>query len=133
MNSASQPQSNAPPAPLSGEGYLTVRVSTARGAIPELVFNYLLSVHGVTDVTVEWIEATGLAAKLKSEAGAIVLSPEPNATAILANVEGSRRALHLGDEWAALDNGAEYVTGVVVARTAFIEENPTAVENFLKV
>ena len=106
--------------------------ATARGAIPELVFNYLLSVHGVTDVTVEWIEATGLAAKLKSEAGAIVLSPEPNATAILANVEGSRRALHLGDEWAALDNGAEYVTGVVVARTAFIEENPTAVENFLK-
>jgi len=34
MNSASQPQSSAPPAPLSGEGYLTVRVSTARGAIP---------------------------------------------------------------------------------------------------
>ena len=106
--------------------------ATAKGAIPELVFNYLLAENGVTGVTVEWIEATQLAAKLKTEAGAVVLSPEPNASAILTNVEGSRRAIDLNEAWGALQNGAEYVTGVVVARTAFIEENPEAVEAFLK-
>ena len=106
--------------------------ATAKGAIPELVFNYLLSENGVTDVTVEWVEATQLAAKLKTEAGAVVLSPEPNASAILTNVEGSRRAIDLNEAWGALENGAEYITGVVVARTEFIEENPEAVEDFLK-
>ena len=106
--------------------------ATAQGAIPELVFNYLLSANGVTDVTVEWVEATELAKKLKTEAGAVVLSPEPNASAVLTNVEGSRRALDLNGEWQKLDNGAEYITGVVVARAEFIEQNPKAVEDFLK-
>jgi NitT/TauT family transport system substrate-binding protein len=78
------------------------------------------------------VDATLLASKLKSEEGVLVLSPQPNATAILRNVEGAREALNLNDEWEKLDNGCEYVTGVVVARTEFIEQNPTLVENFLK-
>ena len=106
--------------------------ATAKGAIPELVFNYLLSANGVTGVTMEWVEATQLAAKLKTEAGAIVLSPQPNASAILTAVEGSREALNLNNEWKKLDNGAEYITGVVVARTEFIENHPKAVKNFLE-
>ena len=106
--------------------------STAKGAIPELVFNYLLAENGVTDVTIEWIDATLLAKTLKTEPGAVVLSPEPNASAILTNVEGSRRAIDLNEAWGALNNGAEYITGVVVARTEFVEKNPEAVESFLK-
>ena len=106
--------------------------STAQGAIPELVFRYLLSQNGVEGVTLEFIDATQLAPKLGQEAGAVVLSPQPNASAILTNVAGAREALNLNDEWKKLENGAEYITGVVVARTAFIEENPEAVENFLK-
>lgn len=106
--------------------------ATAKGAIPELVFNYLLRENGVENVTVEWVDATELAKKLKTEAGAVVLSPEPNASAILTNVEGSRRAIDLNEAWGALENGAEYITGVVVARTDFIEKNPEAVDKFLK-
>lgn len=106
--------------------------ATARGAIPELVFHYLLNENGVTGVTLEWVEATELAKKLKTEEGAIVLSPEPNASAILKNVEGARRALDLNAEWGKLENGARYITGVVVARTEFVEKNPEAVDKFLQ-
>jgi len=108
--------------------------ATAKGAIPELVFNYFLSLNNIdpkNDLTIEWVEATALAGKLKTEAGALVLTPQPNATAILTKVEGARTALDLNEEWKKLDNGCEYVTGVVVARTEFIEQNPKAVKDFL--
>lgn len=113
--------------------------ATAKGVIPELVFNYLLEENGVADVSIEWVQPRPdepihktLADKLKDEAGVLVLSPEPNASVILTNVEGARRAIDLNEEWNAVNNGAMYITGVVVARTEFIEENPEAVDNFLK-
>ena len=40
-------------------------------------------------------------------------------------------ALDLNQEWDALDNGSGLITGVVVARKAFVEEHPTAVATFL--
>ena len=41
-------------------------------------------------------------------------------------------ALDLNAEWDALDNGSALITGVIVARRAVVEENPAAVEAFLK-
>lgn len=107
--------------------------STAKGAIPELVFYHLLKANNVdaSAVTVEWIDASALAGKLKTEAGALVLTPQPAATAILTNVEGSRTALDLNEEWKKLDNGCAYITGVTVVRRAFAEANPQAVADFL--
>ena len=112
--------------------------ASAKGAIPELVFSYLLSTVGLTlgeDVEVEWLPtaeggANPLGPKLKT--GGIVLSPEPAATALLSSVEGARRALVLDDAWDALDNGCEYVTGVTVVRRAFAEAHPTVVNRFLE-
>ena len=111
--------------------------ASAKGAIPEIVFSYLLSTANLTlgeDVTVEWLPtaaggANPLAPKLKT--GEIVLSPEPAASALLSNVEGARRAIVLDDAWDALDNGCEYVTGVTVVRRAFAEEHPQGVKRFL--
>lgn len=111
--------------------------ASAKGAIPEIVFSYLLAQNGLTlgeDVQIEWLAtAPGgtnpLAPKLK--AGEIVLSPEPAATALLANVEGACRAVVFDDEWKALSNGSEYITGVTVVRREFAEQNPDAVAKFL--
>ncbi len=107
--------------------------STAQGAIPHIVFKYFLSLNGMTeaDIDLEWVDASALAAKLKTTAGALVLTPQPAATAILTNVEGSRVALDLNEEWDELDNGAEYITGVTVVRREFAEKNPEAVAKFL--
>lgn len=113
--------------------------ASAKGVIPDLVFNYLLNENGVTGVDIEWVQPRPdepihktLADKLKNEEGVLVLSPEPNASVILSNVEGSRRAIDLNEAWNGEDNGAMYITGVVVARTEFMEKNPLAVDNFLK-
>ena len=46
-------------------------------------------------------------------------------------MEGLRTAINLNDEWNKLDNGSKLVTGVVVARNDFIENNAEAVEAFL--
>ena len=111
--------------------------ASAKGAIPEIVFSYLLSTAGLTlgeDVKIEWLAtaaggANPLAPKLKS--GEIVLSPEPAASALLTAVEGARRAVVLDDAWDALDNGCEYVTGVTVVRREFAEAHPQVVKRFL--
>jgi NitT/TauT family transport system substrate-binding protein len=111
--------------------------ASAKGAIPEIVFSYLLAQAGLTlgeDVKVEWLAtAPGgtnpLAPKLKT--GEIVLSPEPAATALLSAVEGARRAVVFDNEWKALENGSEYITGVTVVRTEFAEKNPKAIADFL--
>ena len=46
-------------------------------------------------------------------------------------IDGLRVALDLTAEWDALDNGSAMITGVVVARRAFVEEHPAAVAAFL--
>ena len=46
-------------------------------------------------------------------------------------IDGLRVALDLTAEWDALDNGSSLLTGVVVARKAFVEEHPAAVAAFL--
>ena len=112
--------------------------ASAKGAIPEIVFSYLLKEAGLTlgeDVTIEWLPtaaggANPLAPKLKT--GEIVLSPEPAATALLSAVEGARRAVVLDDAWDALENETEYITGVTVVRRAFAEEHPKVVARFLE-
>lgn len=113
--------------------------ASAKGAIPEIVFNYLLKEAGLTvgtDVQIEWVATVAgqtvnpLATELKH--GEIVLSPEPAASALLSAVEGARRAVSFNDAWEALENGSEYITGVTVVRTEFAEANPDAVKLFLQ-
>ena len=106
--------------------------NSAKGAIPEIVFSYLLAQAGLTlgeDVTLTGVAPTLLGDHLSN--GDIVLSPEPVATALLSKAEGARRALVLDDAWQALDNDTEYITGVTVVRRAFAEEYPQVVERFL--
>ena len=108
--------------------------ATAKGAIPEIVFNYFLKANDIdpaTDLTVEWVPANTLASTLKTTEGAVILSPQPNATAILSSVEGAREALNLNNEWEALENGSEYITGVLVCRKAFLTANTAAVNAML--
>lgn len=40
--------------------------------------------------------------------------------------------MDLNEAWNALDNGSQIVTGVIVARTEFVEKYPKHVEAFLK-
>ena len=109
--------------------------TTGKGTTPEYVLTYILQENGLTvgeDVTIEYFaEATEVAARLAEADNAIAMLPQPYATAVQAQNQNIRIALNMTEEWEKVAEGSSLVTGVVVARTAFIEEHPQAVQDFL--
>lgn len=110
--------------------------ATGKGSTPEYTLRYLLSENGLDpdkDVTLEWkSEPTEVVAILKSTDAAVAMLPQPYTTVAQSSVEGLRVALDLTAAWDALNNGSTLVTGVLVARTEFVEAHPDAVKAFLK-
>ena len=89
------------------------------------------------DVNIEWkSENSECVAALNASENAIAMLPQPFVTTAQSKNSNLRVALDLTEEWDKLQENAEspstLVTGVVVARTEFIEQNPQAVEDFLK-
>jgi len=111
-------------------------VSAGKGAVPEYGLRYLLAQNGIDpdrDLTIEWkSEQSECVAALASGAVEIAVMPQPYVTVAQTKIPGLRVAVSLTEEWDKLDNGSAMLTGVVVARKSFIEENPAAVEAFLK-
>ncbi len=114
-------------------------VTAGKGSTPEYALNYILRGNGLdpeADLTVEFKSehAECLAAMLQDE-GIVAMLPQPFATVAQAKAQDMRIALDLTKEWDALQADAEapsaMVTGIAVARAAFIEENPEAVARFM--
>ena len=74
-------------------------------------------------------------AALSTDQAAVAMLPQPFVTTALKQNDGLRVALDLTEEWDAIQAGSEspsaLITGVVVARRDFIEQNPEAVSAFL--
>ncbi len=111
-------------------------VAAGKGSTPEYVLRYLLTQNGIdpdNDVTIDWkSEHSECVAALASGQATIALLPQPFVTVAQGKIEGLRMALDLNAEWDALGNGSSLITGVIVARRAVVEENPAAVNEFLK-
>ena len=111
-------------------------VAAGKGSTPEYVLRYLLAQNGIdpdNDVTIDWkSEHSECVAALASGQATIALLPQPFVTVAQSKIEGLRMALDLNAEWDALDNGSGLITGVIVARREVVEENPAAVNEFLK-
>lgn len=114
-------------------------ISAGKGGTPEMALRYVLSENGIdpdVDVTIEWkSEQAECLAYLTSTEGAIVMMPEPFVTTALSANENIQVKLDLTEEWDAIqvdaENPSSLITGVVVATTEFINENPEAVADFL--
>ena len=110
-------------------------VGAGKGSTPEYGLRYLLQENGIdpdNDVTIDWkSEHAECVAALASGAATIALLPQPFVTVAQTKITDLRVALDLTAEWDALDNGSTMITGVVVARKAFTEEHPAAVDAFL--
>lgn len=108
--------------------------STGQGTTPEYTIRYLLSSYGLdadNDVKIEYkSEATEVVAALSQNPQAAAVLPQPYVTAALNQNEAIRIALDITKEWEAIHDGT-VVTGVIVARKAFIDENSSAFESFL--
>lgn len=111
-------------------------VSAGKGATPEYGLRYLLAQNGIDpdqDVTIDWkSEHAECVAAMAAGTADIAMLPQPFVTAAQGKIEDLRTALDLTAEWDALDNGSAMITGVAVARRAFVEEHPELAERFLE-
>ncbi len=109
--------------------------ASGKGATPEYALNYLLNQNGInpeTDVTIEWkSEHSECLTALTANEGSVALLPQPFVTTAQMKTEGINVVLDITEEWDKLDNGSACLTGVVIARTEFINNYPEVVEEFL--
>lgn len=113
--------------------------SSGKGATPEYALNYILAGNGIDpakDVTIEFkAEHTECLSALLAQEGAVAMLPQPFVTTAQMKAENVRVALDMNEEWAKLQEGQEeqsaLITGVLVARSEFIEQNPQVVSEFL--
>ncbi|MCR5101532.1 MAG: ABC transporter substrate-binding protein [Butyrivibrio sp.] len=114
---------------LSGKTVL----STGQGATPEYALNYLLEKNEVTDCNVEFkSEATEIAALLSEDSSQIAILPQPFVTVAEAQNEALSTAFSLTDEWAAVSDDSQLLTGVTVVSNSFLEENEDLVDMFIE-
>ena len=111
-------------------------VAAGKGSTPEYALRYLLSENGIdpdNDVTIDWKnEHSECVAALASNQATIALLPQPFVTVAQSKIDGLRMALDLTAEWDKLGSGSTLITGVIVARREVVEQNPAAVDAFLK-
>ena len=110
--------------------------ATGKGSTPEYALRYILSMNGVdpdNDVTIDWkSEPAEVVAALTAADEGIAMMPQPYVTVAQTSVEGLRIAIDLTAAWDALDNGSMLITGVLVVRADFAENNPEAIAAFLE-
>ena len=107
--------------------------ATGQGANPEFVIDHLLTQNGIDpdkDVSIEWMTAPEVTAKMAQSSDGVCLLPVPAATALQLKDAGVREALNVSTEWDKISE-SPLVMGCVLVRNAFMEEHPELVEQFL--
>ncbi len=109
--------------------------SAGKGATPEYALNFILTSNGLDvekDVNIEWkSEHAECLAALLADENSVAMLPQPFVTTAQAKNEGVRVALDLNNEWDNLGVASSLLTGIVIARKDFVEQNPDAVKEFL--
>lgn len=114
--------------------------ASGKGATPEFGLRYILEENGIdpdTDVQIQWkSEHAECVAALALDPEGIAMLPQPFVTTAQTQNPDIRVALDLTEEWDKLQEGSEnpssMITGVVVARTEFVEAHKDAVDLFLE-
>ena len=113
--------------------------ASGKGSTPEYALNFILEKNGLTpgtDVTIEWkSEHSECVSAIAQDPEGIAMLPQPFVTTAQTKNPDLRVALELTEEWDKVMENEEtkssLLTGVVVVRKEFAEENPEAVEDFL--
>ena len=110
--------------------------SAGKGATPEYALRYLLTMNGIDpekDVTIVWqSEHSECLSAIINDSTAVAMLPQPFVTVAQTKKDDVRVALDLTKEWEALETDSGMVTGVVIARKDFAENNPEAVAAFME-
>lgn len=113
-------------------------VATGQGANPEYIIRYLLSANGVDpdkDIDLEFVsdgsELSAIWAKPENK-DAIIIAPQPVATAIQLKFKTAKELFDLTDEWAEVNDDSQLMMGCVVVRNDFLQQHPEAIKDFLE-
>ena len=114
----------------------TTIYTTGKGTTPEFVLNYILTQNGLDpakDVNIVYkAEATEVAAAMAASSGyPIAMLPQPYVTSLLAQNDKMHVALDMTAEWNKVSPDSALVTGVMVARREFVEQNSAAFAQFV--
>lgn len=108
---------------------------TGKGSVPGYTVEYLLAKAGVADsVTLEYTsEPSEALARMNVDPSAVAIVPEPFATASLAKDTELVRVLNLTALWdeSTGTQAGRFVTGVTVARSELIDDDPETVAGFV--
>ncbi len=107
--------------------------ASGQGSTPEYALNYLLAQNGVADdVSIEWkAEHAECLTAIAGQEGGIAMLPQPFVTTAQIKNDKIKVSLDLTAEWDKLNNGSTMITGVVVARKEFVQNNSAALADFL--
>lgn len=110
-------------------------LASGKDSTPEFVLNNVLTESGLVigeDVTVEFMgNHADIASKLMAEEGTIALLPQPFVTTVLAKNESVRIAVDMNEAWHNLHE-MDLPMGIIIGNSTVIEENPKAIDAFLK-
>ncbi len=105
--------------------------ASGKGSTPEYALMYLLDKAGVK-ANIEWkSEHAECVAALLNNKDAVALLPQPFVTTAMMKNDSLNVILDLNEAWEAYSDGSALITGVIVARTEFVNENKEAVDKFL--
>jgi NitT/TauT family transport system substrate-binding protein len=111
-------------------------LATGKGTTPEYTLRHILAENGIDpdkDVTLDFkTEATEVVSLMAKSETAIAMLPQPYVTVASGKIEGLKTVIDLNDEWKKINENNGIVTGVIVARDEFVNENPEAVKAFLE-
>ncbi len=111
--------------------------ATGLGTTPQYTLNYVLKANGIDpekDVTIDYkTEATEVASVLETTTDAIAMLPQPYVTTVMMKNDKLRIALNLAEEWDKVStDGSTVVTGVVIVKKEFLENNKEAFDAFME-
>jgi len=100
---------------------------------PSFIFQHLCQANGLTDVTIDntYAQPADLNTAVASGEVSIAVLPEPMVTVAKSKNPNLVVALDLTAEWDKVSPAGSLVQGCVVVRTAFAQENPGVLADFL--
>ncbi|MDO5564722.1 MAG: ABC transporter substrate-binding protein [Eubacteriales bacterium] len=111
----------------------TVYVS-GKGQTPEYSFRFILKKNNIDpdkDIDMQFMsEHSEIVSKLKEDKNAIALLPQPFVTIASTTLNDLNVSLDLTKEWEKVDS-SKMITGVLVGRKEFIDNNKEAIKTFL--
>ncbi len=110
-------------------------LATGKGTTPDYTLRYILSENGIDpdkDVTLDFkSEATEVVSALSETEDGVAMLPQPYVTIALNKLSDYKVSIDLNEEWQKLNPKGAIVTGVLVVRKGFADENEDKIKNFL--